>query len=235
MQHGIMWDFGNLGVNDVKNLNVKVFIYFLLIISIFVGSIILYLTETKVTGLWDAVKQLPKIVFVDLILWCLFVRWAWKWRIFQNWLVPFPSLEGTWEGTLGSTWKDPQTEQIFEPIPAILVIKQSFTSISCKMYTQEMKSKSYSAQFLIDPESNSKKMSYTYTSTPKPGVRDRSPIHNGTVLLDIIESPSRILSGEYWTSRSSAGDINLKFKCKELLQSFPNLSAIERSSGKNCN
>ncbi len=205
----------------MRNLNIKTFIYVLLIVSVLVGGIVLYITETKIAGIWDALKQVPQVVSIDVVLWFLFIKWAWKWKIFQNWLVPFPCLEGTWEGNIKSTYKDPKTGEVMGPIRTLLVIKQSFISVSCTMYTLEMKSQSYAAQFLIHPESNSKKITYTYTSTPKVGVRDRSNIHDGTVLLDIIEKPDRMLSGEYWTARKTTGEINLKFKCKELLQSFP--------------
>ena len=205
----------------MRNLNVRAFIYVLLVVSVFVAAIVLYLTGTRIKGMWDALKQLPTVVSVDVILWALFAKWAWKWPIFQKWLVPFPCLQGTWEGTVQTTWEDPQTGKTPSPIPAILVIKQSFATVSCTMYTQEMTSQSYSAQFLIYSESNSERIAYSYTSKPTVAVRDRSAIHDGTALLDIITRPNRKLVGEYWTARKTMGRIEMKFKCKELLQAFP--------------
>lgn len=205
----------------MKNLNVKVFVYILLVLSVVIGAILLYITETKVTGLWDAVKHIPTIVSIDLLLWFIFVKWAWRFKIFQNWLVPFPCLQGTWEGLIQTTWKDPQTGEQPKPISVILVVEQSFISISCVMFSKEMRSQSYAAQFLIHPESSSKKLTYTYSSVPNACVRERSGIHDGTVLVDIIEKPNKALSGEYWTARKTTGDIRLKFRCAELLQAFP--------------
>jgi hypothetical protein len=206
----------------MKNLNAKVFIWVLVVVSVLVWIGVLRINGTELKVTWKAMRQLPAVVSIDVMLWLLFVKWGWKYRIFQKWLVPFPNLEGTWEGTLQTIWSDPETGNISGTIPVILVIKQSFISISCVMYSQEMTSRSHAAEFLIDSEANLKKLTYTYTSIPRVTVRDRSVVHNGTVLLNIITSPDLALYGEYWTNRKSAGEITLKFRSKELLQDFPN-------------
>ena len=36
---------------------------------------------------------------VSIIGFCL-NKWMWKWSIFNGWLVPFPCLEGEWEGEM---------------------------------------------------------------------------------------------------------------------------------------
>jgi hypothetical protein len=205
----------------MKNLNVKAFVWILVGFSVAAWAVVLFLSGVELKGTWPAIKQLPTVISVDLVLWGVFVKWGWKWRRFQGWLVPFPCLEGTWEGTILSTWKDPQTGSTPPPIPVILVIKQSFVSISCVMHSREMTSRSYSAEFAIDPETNSRRITYTYTSTPRATVRDRSAIHNGTALLDIMLAPSRELRGAYWTDRRTTGEIRLAFKCSRLLEAFP--------------
>ena len=206
----------------MKNLNVKAFIWVLVLLSVLIWAVVLYITGAELEVTWKAMRQLPTVVSIDVVLWLLFVKWGWKCRMFQKWLVPFPCLEGTWEGTIQTIWNDPETRNIPGTVPVILVIKQSFIAISCVMYSQEMTSRSYAAEFLIDTEANSKKITYTYTSTPRVTVRDRSVVHDGTALLDIITSPDFALRGEYWTNRKSAGEITLRFRSKELLQGFPN-------------
>jgi hypothetical protein len=207
----------------MKNVNVKAFTWILLLVSITVWIAVMLVSGNELKFGWKAITKLPTVVTVDLLLWIGFSKWFWKWRIFQGWLVPFPVLQGTWQGTLISTWANPATGQLAGEIPMVLVIKQSFTTISCTIhtYTRESHSRSYAANFLLDDESGLKQLIYTYTNKPKPSVRDRSPVHDGTALLEILKRPRRMLRGEYWTNRRTTGDIELHFRCKQLLEKFP--------------
>lgn len=205
----------------MKNLNVRVFIGILVVVSVLVGTAILLITGSQNMGIWIALKHLPTIVSVDLVIWLIFARWGWKLSIFRNWLVPFPCLEGTWEGIVKPTPAENVSDANSSPIPIILVIEQSFVTISCTMYTSESKSQSHSAQFLIKPESKMKMLVYTYTSVPNIAVRDTSAIHYGSAILDIVMSPKRKLIGEYWTTRKSTGGLELKFKTQQLLPGLP--------------
>lgn len=142
--------------------------------------------------------------------------------MFQVWLVPFPFIQGSWRGTLTSTWIDPGTQQSIEPIDIVLVIRQSFLSIHCTILTQESESRSYSASLHLDTDSGEKRLVYSYTNKPRPTVRDRSSIHEGTASLLLVGNPARELKGEYWTSRKTTGEINLKFQSDSLLEQFSN-------------
>ncbi|MBU3966173.1 MAG: hypothetical protein KKG76_02190, partial [Euryarchaeota archaeon] len=122
-------------MGDMKNLNAKAFISMLVIFSVLIWVLILYVTGTELKVSWEALKHLPTVVSIDTVLWLLFIKWGWKYNVFQKWLVPFPCLEGTWEGTLQTTWINPETGNTSRLIPVILVIKQSFISISCVMYS----------------------------------------------------------------------------------------------------
>jgi len=51
-------------------------------------------------------------------------------------------------------------------------------------------------------------------------VRERSEIHDGAAILKIIRKPDFILTGEYWTSRKTRGDIKLKFESREIQEQF---------------
>lgn len=201
----------------MKNLNVKAFIWIVLLLSVFICAVVALITSTPITGLWNVLKCLPTVVFVEVVLWFVFSLWAWKLPIFRNWLVPFPCLQGSWKGTL----QVPSDGGTNTTIPVMVVIKQTFPAISCTMYSEQMKSQSFSAQFILHPESNTKSLVYTYTSVPGVAVRTESPIHYGAVLLDIVTCPERRLKGEYWTSRQTVGEINLKFNTTQLLEQFP--------------
>jgi len=90
------------------------------------------------------------------------------------------------------------------------------------MYSEEMNSRSSVSEFLIDKEAGTKKLVYSYTSTPNVNVRERSVVHQGTTSLDYITNPERKLVGEYWTNRRTTGQLELSFYSTELLEGFPN-------------
>jgi hypothetical protein len=182
---------------------------------------ILYLTGTGLAINWEALKKLPDVVTVYVIFSLLFTKWLWRMRFLQGWLVPFPDLQGTWEGELKSTWKNPATGHGIPPMPAALVIKQSFSSISCVLFTPESDSYSTTAQINRDDDSGILRLSYNYTNRPKATLRHRSEIHDGAALLRIVSSPDRKLEGEYWTSRCTTGDMIFKFRSREMVQGFP--------------
>lgn len=179
------------------------------------------ITEASVQNPFDATKTAYKTIPALLALCWFFSAYAWKWRIFKNWLVPFPNLEGTWQGSIQTTWEDPVTKKIPTSIPAILTIKQSYARITCVMRTSEMTSRSYMSGLWIDDDQQVKKLGYSYNSIPLIDLRDRSQPHEGTVELEIIGDPVDRLCGVYWTARKTTGTVTLTFRCKELLTEYP--------------
>ena len=200
-------------MNNVgKYINAKeVAIGLIIGLSIIVWCVILWLTKTSLVLNWSAFKHLPTVITVDVFLYGLFVNWIWKWKRLQGWLVPFPDLNGTWTGKIKSLWKNPETGESIPELDATLTINQTFLSVHCAIKTAESESKSYSASFLINPDTGIKQLVYNYYNKPKPSVRDRSIPHDGTVLLNINGDRGSIkLEGEYWTSRRSNGEIRLE-------------------------
>jgi hypothetical protein len=130
-------------------------------------------------------------------------------------------LQGTWEGQLDSKWRDPTSNLIIPPIHVFLVIRQTFTTISCAQFTAESESFSSLGQFTIDEENEALYLRYNYTNRPKSTIRDRSTIHDGAALLRVISEPAQRLNGEYWTSRCTAGEMSLRLVSRELRESYP--------------
>lgn len=205
----------------MKNLNYKNYIWIIIIMSALIWWIIAKIKGVDLSNLWILLKQTPDVVSMNLLLFAVFARWGWKWRAFQGWLVPFPNLNGSWQGSIKTTWKNPETNKVPEPISVLLTIKQSFLGLSCIMRTSEMTSYSYAEDFRIDNDKQIKQLIFTYLSKPQVSVTDRSPIHEGTIIFDIIESPLKKLSGQYWTSRKTTGEINLTFRENQLLDHLP--------------
>ncbi len=205
----------------MKNLNFKTFILIVLVISAIVWWMIAEIKGIDLSDLWILLKQVPDVAFVNGILFALFVKWGWRSRIFQGWLVPFPDLNGTWQGTIQTSWVDPETNRSPDPIPVLLTIKQSFLSLSCVMRTAEMTSHSFAEDFKIDQEKQIKQMVYSYMSKPTVNLSERSAIHEGTIIFDILGKPVNKLSGQYWTARKTTGLIELTFREKALLDQLP--------------
>lgn len=185
-----------------------------------IWAALLYLSKTGLAISWEALKDLPAVVTVYVILSYISTKWLWRLPILQGWLVPFPDLQGTWEGEIRSTWKDPKANQASR-IPVTVVIKQTFLSISCTMHTRESDSYSTAAQIGPDNESGGLRLSYNYTNRPKATARDRLAIHDGAAILRIGNGPERSLEGEYWTNRRTTGEISLKFRSRALLSQLP--------------
>ena len=184
----------NLGryVTAIVILSIALF----LIIAFFRGN----LSYNSLDTIWEDVTT--TITFVTIIC-TLFVSWAWKWKIFQDWLVPFPCLSGKWDGEIVSTYNSENRS-----IPVNVVIKHHFFNIQIKVKTGESNSISTCGSFDIDEVSGLKQLIYSYQNNPKATVRERSEIHYGTTRLEINDD-ANILEGEYWTSRKTTGDMKL--------------------------
>ena len=53
-------------------------------------------------NIWEVITT---SISVTTLLVTSFVIWAWKWKIFQGWLVPFPNLNGKWKGNIKYTFE----------------------------------------------------------------------------------------------------------------------------------
>ena len=205
----------------LKNLNLKYFIYMLLVVSFLIWFAFAFIRGVDQIELIRLIQILPHVAFVDMILVGLFIKWGWKSKYFKGWLVPFPDLNGTWQGIIQTNWKNPETNETPGPIPAILTIKQTFTYISCVMRTAEMTSYSFAEEFKLDKGRQIKQLVYTYSSKPLLSVADRSTQHDGSITFDIIGNPVEKLKGQYWTARETTGEITLTFREENLLEEIP--------------
>ena len=188
--------------------NIKIYVYVGLAFGFFTWLLLILISNGKIEFTIEALKKIPTAITINLIIWTIFIKWLWKWEIFYGWLVPFQNLSGKWEGEI-----IPNTQnKISTSIRTNVEIRQTFLNIHVKMKTEEMESNSYSSSFIIDDERGTNQLCYSYTSKPIVSVRERSVIHDGTALLEIIGKPTNKLKGEYWTSRKTTGGIILKRK-----------------------
>jgi hypothetical protein len=186
--------------------------------------LLLYLSAPHLLVTWEAARRIPEVVVIYGLLYFVFTKWLWRLKVFQGWLIPFPDLEGTWRGTLASTWVDPETGMAIDPIPVVVAIRQSFSGLSCSMYTKESTSTSIASSFHMDEESGVGWIAYVYTNTPTVVVRGRSATHDGAVKLRVIKRPRLMLEGEYWSNRKTTGSIHLEWVERNAAEAFDAVS-----------
>lgn len=189
--------------------NIRIFAFAILGLAFFVYALIFVSTQNLDSiDFHKAITHISTTISINIVIWMIFIAWAWKWKIFYPWLVPFPNLSGDWEGTVKSNWKEKQ----LDPIPIEVSITQNFFNIQVKIKTNESRSYSIGASFDIDAERGFQQLFYSYLNTPKSGVRERSEIHYGSTILNFDGFKVEKMEGEYWTDRETTGEIILKKK-----------------------
>jgi hypothetical protein len=188
-------------------LKLKIYAYAILGLAfITFAAIFVIHQDLSSIDLQKTLKDVSYTISINFFIWLGFVKWWWKWKLFHGWLVPFPNLSGKWKGHLKPNWENAK----HEPIPTEIEIKQTFFHMTIRLKTGESESFSNSASFDIDVERNINQLFYSYTNYPKPSVREKSQIHYGTTLLKFNEYPVKNMTGEYWTSRESTGEIEIE-------------------------
>lgn len=197
----------------MKNLNKSVFVW--LLVGISVGAWITFdsIGVAKPTNVAGIFELLSSVVTVDSLLIAFFLKWGWRWSLLHPWLVPYPNLNGVWVGRIVSTYEAGDTSERIAPVAAEVTIRQSFAEVSCVMQTSEMRSTSALAGFDLNVEQQQKQLAYIYCSRPNLTVAQKSPMHDGAVVLEIIGEPPTKLAGRYWTTRGTQGQLELVRSC----------------------
>ena len=111
-------------------------------------------------------------------------RWVWRrWPFIQS--KTFPDLNGTWKGTLASTWINPETNQPLDPIPTTVTIRQKLFRTDVSLKTGE--SESRSTRVFLEPDYDRRRFRlwYSYNNDPQAQHRHRSSPHEGVAFLDL--------------------------------------------------
>ena len=189
--------------------NLRVYAFTIFGLAFLTYAIIFVLTQNlESIDFQKAISHVSVAISINIGIWLIFIKWAWKWKIFYPWLVPFPNLSGDWEGFIKSNWEGKK----LDPIPTEVSIHQTFFNIQVRIKTGESRSHSIGANFDIDKDRGYQQLFYSYLNTPKSSVRNRSEIHYGSTRLDFEGYKIEKMEGEYWTSRLTTGEINLKRK-----------------------
>lgn len=202
-------------INNTIKIHAQIFTFLIIW-----GAVLLINNTRPTINSWAAIKLIPQAISVYAIIGFIFAKWLWRWKFLQGWIIKIPNLQGTWHGELKSDWVNPETGKGIDPIPMVLVIRQTFSSIKCTLMTKESSSYSTTADINIAPNSEDLYLTYNYTNRPKATIRDRSAIHDGASILKIISKPNKCLNGEYWTSRKTRGEMTFTFDSNNLIEKF---------------
>ena len=185
--------------------NIRTYASVILGLAFFIYVVIFLLTQNLDSiDFQKALSHISTTITINFFIWIIFIKWAWKWKIFYPWLVPFPCLSGEWTGTIKSTWKED-----LPLIPVNVFISQNFFNIQVRTVTGESSSQSIVASFDIDEDRGQSRLLYSYLNTPKPGVRVRSEIHYGSIYLAFNGYKVTKMEGAYWTDRKTTGELIL--------------------------
>jgi hypothetical protein len=197
-----------------------------MISGILIRAIVVIVSAVFVVGSWittgapdtSLLSFFSVAVLACTILLVLWDGWAWKWKVSQT--IPGVSrdLSGTWQAWLESFWIDPTTGTSPAPKTVYIVIRQTSSTATVTLISDESKSKSSLAR--VVKEDGSWLLHYVYTNEPRLAVRGRSPIHHGSAVLAVIGSPAKRLEGGYWTDRDSKGQLKLMKRSKMLAEDF---------------
>ena len=186
---------------------IRSFAFMILGLAFFTYIVIFLLTQNLSSiDFAKALSHISTTISINIIFWLIFIKWFWKLKVFYPWLVQVPNLSGTWIGTINSNWKGAENN----PIPIEITIEQTFLNIQVRVMTKESRSFSLGASFNIDKDRGQQQLFYSYLNTPRSGVRERSQIHYGSALLLFDGFQVNNMEGEYWTSRETTGEMNLK-------------------------
>ena len=152
--------------------------------------------------------------------------WRWVWR-----KVPalskllFPDLNGTWKGHLQTTWKD-ENGVTPGPIDTVVWIKQNLISVSIEQKTKESTSESTRVIPEREPKNDRFRLWYSYHNKPMANVSHRSAQHEGAGWLEMnVGRDKDRLTGQYYTSRKTNGDLAISRISAEIISESEALSA----------
>jgi len=183
-------------------------------------------------GLWtsgDPVKPVwlryyALAVLVAGIVLTAWDRWIWRISSLQRFEFVPSVISGTWKGLLVSAWVDPVTGSPPPPKSVYLVIRQTFSSVSVMLLTNESRSRSTLARVgRVDGVSS---LDYMYINRPDNSVEHRSRMHHGSTSLDVSGSPATRLRGRYWTDRDSRGELDFKERVADLASDFSDAEGL---------
>jgi hypothetical protein len=155
---------------------------------------------------WGWLDIYSYAVAIGIALLWLWDRFLWRIPLVQQLSFAPRDISGTWRGTVKSLWTDPQTETQPDPKTAYLVIRQTASTVSAILLTDE--ARSVSSLAYVGAADGTASLDYFYLGSPDLVREDRSRMHHGSCSLSITGLRPTRLRGRYWTDRESRGELD---------------------------
>ena len=157
---------------------------------------------------WGFAKPFSVVVGVISVALAGFDRWLWRWPLVRS-VVGRPDLQGTYWGVIRSEWLNPDGGQKPEPIPAAVVIRQTYTTTTLTLFTAESSSTTIAAALYEGPDGRFA-VAGLYRNEPRLPLQKQSRMHHGGIRLHLAGTGTDTrLDGNYWTDRSTHGEMDL--------------------------
>jgi len=151
----------------------------------------------KLNSLYDFVGAAGEVISITAVIMGLYNRFLWRY----NPLEKTPKLMGEYKGVIEYSYNGTVAKK-----DTSVKIRQSLLSIKIQITTNEIISNTIVANIVEENEKYI--LYYTYITNPKCKYSKENPIQYGTCRL--VLSDEDCLSGNYWTSRQTTGDLELK-------------------------
>lgn len=197
----------------------------ILLIAAVIWGVALLFTGVPVTAAWF--KPFSVVVGALVLILSVADKWLWRIRWLRPWLFNMPDLNGTWKVGIRPTAPESSPEKV----GGYMVIRQTFSFISLRLFTAESHSESLSAH-VARRDDGTYSVAAVYRSTTRLHVRERSPLHHGALVLDVHGDPPDSVAGQYWTDRLSHGELVLSARIPNLAHSFEQAAKMSTAASR---
>ena len=190
--------------------------------AVAVWAIVLLVTGQKLSS--DLLRPLSTVTSVVVLLSIAFELWLWKLPFLHGWFVKRPGARREpGAPSCAPTGKMPAALP-FRPWKGYVVIRQTFLNLSLRLMTKESSSHLVGTEIVCSVD-GLYCVSGVYRNEPRYQDRSHSEIHFGAVWLQVIDTPTQMLQGHYWTDRNTAGEMLLTDRQKPKFQDFKSAQA----------
>ncbi|TYK44565.1 hypothetical protein [Actinomadura decatromicini] len=157
--------------------------------------------SSDVLRVFSIAASLATIVFL------LYDHFIWKWYIVRL-FTGKPTVAGTWRGLLQSDYIRPGESQPVAPIPTVIRVKQTNSTLVATLFTGESSSVTEQGRLIRETDGRWR-LSWIYVNEPRPPFQHRSNHHCGVCDLYLAGRDGELLTGRYFTDRKTVGEIEL--------------------------
>lgn len=149
------------------------------------------------SSLYDFIGAAGEVISATILIMGIYCTIIWKY----NPLEKTPKLMGTYRGIIEYNFNGVESKK-----KTLVKVKQTLLSIKIQITTNEITSNTILGNLVEENEEYV--LYYTYITNPKSKYSKENPIQYGTCRL--LTSDKNRLTGIYWTSRQTIGDIELE-------------------------